>query len=164
MSAKSRYFRRRDTGYKEVNVPEVSANKGKKRSLANKKECTKNSPEKRQMLNNNKCTSESLSVSLETKLLAFSTRNIPSDSKTWIPPSTINYSKDNQPTIHAYQQTEQLTNDKVKRKLTPLEEQIIALKKKHPAILLMVACGYRYRFFGDEDANIASKVLDIRYG
>ena len=48
----------------------------------------------------------------------------------------------------------------VKRKLTPLEEQVISLKDQHPGILLMVECGYRYRFFGD-DASAAAKVLDI---
>ena len=34
------------------------------------------------------------------------------------------------------------------------------MKTKHPGMVLMLECGYRYRFFG-EDAYIAGKVLDI---
>ena len=37
---------------------------------------------------------------------------------------------------------------------------MINLKSKHPGMILMLECGYRYRFFG-EDAYIAGKVLDI---
>ena len=33
-------------------------------------------------------------------------------------------------------------------KYTPLEQQVIALKKKYPNILLLVEVGYRYKFFG----------------
>jgi DNA mismatch repair protein MSH3 len=43
---------------------------------------------------------------------------------------------------------------------TPLEKQVVALKKEHPDALLMVECGYRIRFFGD-DATNAAKVLSI---
>lgn len=50
-------------------------------------------------------------------------------------------------------------DEKVK-KLTPLEEQVVDLGKKHPGLLLMVECGYRYRFFGP-DATAASAALDI---
>ena len=46
------------------------------------------------------------------------------------------------------------------KKLTPLEQQVKALKDKYPDTLLMVECGYRYRFFG-KDAEKAAKVLDI---
>ena len=46
------------------------------------------------------------------------------------------------------------------KKLTPLEQQVKDLQSKHPDTLLMVECGYRYRFFG-EDAVKAAKVLDI---
>eukprot|EP00752_Nemacystus_decipiens_P013477 g11936.t1 len=45
-------------------------------------------------------------------------------------------------------------------KLTPMEQQVVDLKAKHPGILLLVECGYRYRFFG-EDALAAAKVLRI---
>jgi len=45
-------------------------------------------------------------------------------------------------------------------KYTPLEQQFIAIKEKNPDVLLIVECGYRCRFFG-EDAEIASKVLHI---
>lgn len=48
-----------------------------------------------------------------------------------------------------------------KRKRTPLEDQVIGLKSDHPGVLLMIECGYRYRFFGD-DAQVAAKVLDIQ--
>lgn len=42
-------------------------------------------------------------------------------------------------------------------KLTPMEQQVVDLKAKHPGVLLLVECGYRYRFFG-EDALAAAKV------
>lgn len=42
-------------------------------------------------------------------------------------------------------------------KLTPMEQQVVDLKAKHPGVLLLVECGYRYRFFG-EDALVAAKV------
>lgn len=47
-----------------------------------------------------------------------------------------------------------------KGKLTPLESQVQVLKEAHPETLLMVECGYRYRFFGD-DALKAAQILDI---
>ncbi|CAM9167363.1 unnamed protein product, partial [Scytosiphon promiscuus] len=47
-----------------------------------------------------------------------------------------------------------------KVKLTPMEQQVVDLKEKHPGVLLLVECGYRYRFFG-EDALAAAKVLRI---
>uniref|UniRef100_A0A3Q3X4V1 DNA mismatch repair protein MSH3 n=1 Tax=Mola mola TaxID=94237 RepID=A0A3Q3X4V1_MOLML len=43
---------------------------------------------------------------------------------------------------------------------TPLEQQVIQLKKQHKDALLAVECGYKYRFFG-EDAEIAAKELNI---
>ncbi|KAG7154788.1 DNA mismatch repair protein Msh3-like [Homarus americanus] len=45
-------------------------------------------------------------------------------------------------------------------KLTPLEQQVVAIKNKHPDIVLFVECGYKYRFFGN-DAEIAAKELNI---
>jgi hypothetical protein len=45
-------------------------------------------------------------------------------------------------------------------RLTPLEQQVVALKRAHPDTLLLVECGYRVRFFG-EDALHASQVLGI---
>ena len=51
---------------------------------------------------------------------------------------------------------------KAMKKLTPLEQQVKALKDKHPDTLLMVECGYRYRFFG-KDAEKAAKILDMTF-
>ncbi|KAK3143330.1 hypothetical protein QOZ80_4AG0299040 [Eleusine coracana subsp. coracana] len=43
---------------------------------------------------------------------------------------------------------------------TPLEQQVLDLKARHPDVLLMVEVGYRFRFFG-EDAAVAAAVLGI---
>lgn len=43
-------------------------------------------------------------------------------------------------------------------KYTPLEKQVIQLKKDNPGIVLFVEVGYKYRFFG-EDAEVV-KFLD----
>lgn len=43
---------------------------------------------------------------------------------------------------------------------TPLEKQVVALKQRHPNTVLLVECGYRFRFFGD-DAELASRELSI---
>ena len=48
----------------------------------------------------------------------------------------------------------------VPQKLTPLEEQVTELKRRHPHLLLFVECGYRYRFFGT-DAEVVARVFDI---
>ncbi|PVV01524.1 hypothetical protein BB560_004055 [Smittium megazygosporum] len=45
-------------------------------------------------------------------------------------------------------------------KYTPLELQVIQIKKDNPDVLLAVEVGYKYKFFGN-DAIIASKVLGI---
>lgn len=45
-------------------------------------------------------------------------------------------------------------------KLTPLEKQVVDIKKKHPDTVLIVEVGYKFRFFG-EDARIASQNLSI---
>ena len=39
---------------------------------------------------------------------------------------------------------------KTKLKYTPLEQQYIDINKKYPDALLLVECGYKYRFFGDD--------------
>ncbi|SPT18920.1 unnamed protein product [Triticum aestivum] len=46
------------------------------------------------------------------------------------------------------------------RGYTPLEQQVVDLKARHPDVLLMVEVGYRFRFFG-EDAAVAASVLGI---
>lgn len=49
---------------------------------------------------------------------------------------------------------------KGKSKLTPLETQVIDIKRKHPDTVLIVEVGYKFRFFG-EDARTAAKELSI---
>ena len=43
---------------------------------------------------------------------------------------------------------------------TPMEQQYLSIKAKHPDAVLFIECGYKYRFFG-EDAKITSRVLHI---
>lgn len=45
-------------------------------------------------------------------------------------------------------------------KYTPLELQILQLKKEHPGVLLLVEVGYKMKFY-QEDAHIASQLLNI---
>jgi hypothetical protein len=45
-------------------------------------------------------------------------------------------------------------------KLTPFEDQVVEIKKKHPDKVLLVECGYKYKFLG-RDAEIAAKVLNV---
>ncbi|TGO62880.1 hypothetical protein BOTNAR_0107g00040 [Botryotinia narcissicola] len=45
-------------------------------------------------------------------------------------------------------------------KLTPMELQVIDIKRKHMDTLLIVEVGYKFKFFG-EDARTAAKVLSI---
>lgn len=45
-------------------------------------------------------------------------------------------------------------------KLTPMEKQVIEIKKAHMDTLLVVEVGYKFRFFG-EDARVAAKELGI---
>lgn len=45
-------------------------------------------------------------------------------------------------------------------KLTPMEKQVIEIKKKHMDTVLLVEVGYKFRFFG-EDARVAAKELSI---
>ncbi len=45
-------------------------------------------------------------------------------------------------------------------KLTPMEKQVIEIKRSHMDTLLVVEVGYKFRFFG-EDARIAAKELGI---
>lgn len=47
-----------------------------------------------------------------------------------------------------------------KKKLTPMEQQIIDLKKQYPDVLLCIEVGYKFRFFG-EDARTAAKELSV---
>jgi len=46
-------------------------------------------------------------------------------------------------------------------KLTPFEDQVVQIKQKHPDKVLLVECGYKYKFLG-RDAEIASKVSPAR--
>lgn len=45
-------------------------------------------------------------------------------------------------------------------KLTPMEKQVIEIKRKHMDTVLVIEVGYKFRFFG-EDARIAAKELGI---
>lgn len=45
-------------------------------------------------------------------------------------------------------------------KLTPMEKQVVEIKRAHPDTLLVVEVGYKFRFFG-EDARTAAKELGI---
>lgn len=45
-------------------------------------------------------------------------------------------------------------------KLTPLEKQVIDIKRKHMDTILVVEVGYKFRFFG-EDARVAARELSI---
>eukprot|EP00736_Rhodelphis_marinus_P005618 Rmarinus@m.26545 len=45
-------------------------------------------------------------------------------------------------------------------KYTPLEQQVVDLRRRHPGVLLCVEVGYKFQFFGD-DAESAAKVLSI---
>lgn len=45
-------------------------------------------------------------------------------------------------------------------KYTPLELQFLAVKEKHPDVVLFVECGYKFKFFAS-DAVVASRVLGI---
>lgn len=47
-----------------------------------------------------------------------------------------------------------------KKKLTPMEQQFVDLKRANPDVLLVVEVGYKFRLFG-EDARIASKELSM---
>lgn len=49
---------------------------------------------------------------------------------------------------------------KAATKLTPMEKQVIEIKRKHMDTLLVVEVGYKFRFFG-EDARIVAKELGI---
>ncbi len=53
-----------------------------------------------------------------------------------------------------------LASTTTKVSYTPLELQVIAIRKQFTDCLLMVECGYRMRFFGD-DALKAAKALGI---
>ncbi|KAL4990382.1 DNA mismatch repair protein msh3 [Aspergillus falconensis] len=52
------------------------------------------------------------------------------------------------------------TGKKGGSKLTPMEKQVIEIKRKHMDTILLVEVGYKFRFFG-EDARVAAKELSI---
>jgi DNA mismatch repair protein MSH3 len=49
---------------------------------------------------------------------------------------------------------------KAASKLTPMEKQVIELKRQHTGAVLVIEVGYKFRFFG-EDARTAAKELGI---
>ena len=52
------------------------------------------------------------------------------------------------------------TGKKGGSKLTPMEKQVVDIKRKHMDTVLVVEVGYKFRFFG-EDARVAAKELSI---
>lgn len=52
------------------------------------------------------------------------------------------------------------TKSKATAKLTPMERQVIDIKRDHTDTILIVEVGYKFRFFG-EDARVAAKELSI---
>ncbi|KAL8872213.1 MAG: hypothetical protein Q9174_002120 [Haloplaca sp. 1 TL-2023] len=52
------------------------------------------------------------------------------------------------------------TSKKGSNKLTPMEQQVLEIKRNHMDTLLIVEVGYKFRFFG-EDARTAAKELSI---
>ncbi|XP_069699528.1 uncharacterized protein [Periplaneta americana] len=52
------------------------------------------------------------------------------------------------------------TSSGTNMKYTPLEQQVLELKRKHGGMILMIQTAYKYTFFG-EDAEVASRVLNI---
>jgi DNA mismatch repair protein MSH3 len=59
--------------------------------------------------------------------------------------------------------TKESTRSVVKKsvhRLTPMEKQVIEIKRKHMDTLLVIEVGYKFRFFG-EDARIAARELSI---
>ena len=159
MSLKSRYFKRKDTAYREVKVVENFPSSNPNQTKDNTVEGSVISNKRRKL-----DQSKSSTVCIESKLSAFSVKDTQQNQETDLlstHTNNVNF-ENNLSNPDTYQQPELMSDQKVKRKLTPLEEQVIDLKSRHPDLLLMVACGYRYRFFGDNDANAASRVLDIR--
>lgn len=67
---------------------------------------------------------------------------------------------DDQPEEEAPKSARSRTVKKVEKKLTPMEKQVIEIKRANMDTLLVVEVGYKFRFFG-EDARIASKELSI---
>lgn len=51
-------------------------------------------------------------------------------------------------------------NGRAKSPYTPLELQFLEVKSKYPDVILLVECGYRYRFFGD-DAEVNIKLYSF---
>lgn len=47
-------------------------------------------------------------------------------------------------------------------KLTPLEQQVLELRRDHPDKMMVIQVGYKYKLFG-EDARAAAKALDIMF-
>jgi DNA mismatch repair protein MSH3 len=56
--------------------------------------------------------------------------------------------------------TPKKTSSSSKPKYTPLEQQVLKIKKEYPGVCLFVEVGYRFKLYGDDALN-ASKVLGI---
>lgn len=51
-----------------------------------------------------------------------------------------------------------ISNNNVTVKYTPLEQQVLELKKQHSGMILMIQTAYKYTFFG-EDAEVCFIML-----
>ncbi len=49
-------------------------------------------------------------------------------------------------------------------KYTPLEQQVLSLKREQPEALLMVECGYRLRFFGEDALQVRGPRIEKKRG
>ncbi|NXC32846.1 MSH3 protein, partial [Campylorhamphus procurvoides] len=66
--------------------------------------------------------------------------------------------------VKSYENTQNASDTNLNRRTksiyTPLELQVMEMKKQYKDAVLCVECGYKYRFFG-EDAELAARELNI---
>ncbi|GIY78874.1 DNA mismatch repair protein Msh3 [Caerostris darwini] len=124
----------------------------------------------------------SISDTISEKLQPFIFKKIPEDQRTFNSYSSIVSPKDsknsiddknytNNVSLEFYQKLkENGTNDDCNNKknnssdknikYTALEKQYLEFRSKYPDAILLMECGYKYRFFG-KDAEIVSKICNI---
>jgi hypothetical protein len=72
---------------------------------------------------------------------------------TWIQANNMTVTA---PDIHSIPQPSTRPGPKV-TEVYSLEQEVVAVKLKHPDLVLFVECGYNFGFFG-EDADLASRI------